>query len=347
MNRDAWSELSYFQSFDLVRREYADWHGRKLNCERTWEIVSAFVQGQEYFASADSAAEAVSPLLLYYAILSISRALIIFLEGKSEATLKSAHGLNADGWEETIKSKDKSVLDLTVAISDGSFSELAKATNNSIIVRYERHDGHLILTPTSPILGESAPGKMTFRDLLSREPELCSLYREIARAAPNAYPGTTIVTGKELIVQLVKEPDGGIDSEEKVKSLFLVPSDVDVTFDPPDPSCPFPHPHYSYHLPHASGGFSSARPIVEHPSNSHRGYIIAPWPNSGYLSPLLRCFVEAYFLGMLARYFPALWMRLIRGQSGDAVVPLLRRTIQHLKDDFPRLARSELRQFRV
>jgi hypothetical protein len=93
MNRDALSTLSHFQSFDLVQREFERWHGRELNAERTWEIVSSFVQGEEYFVSASAAAEAVRPLLLYYGVLSISRGLIIFLSNVSEATLKASHGL--------------------------------------------------------------------------------------------------------------------------------------------------------------------------------------------------------------------------------------------------------------
>jgi hypothetical protein len=102
MDRDASDTLSYFQSFDLVQREFQRWHGRELNAERTWEIVSSFVQGQEYFVSASTAAEAVRPLLLYYGVLSVGRGLILFLTGRSEATIKSSHGLALGPWEETL-----------------------------------------------------------------------------------------------------------------------------------------------------------------------------------------------------------------------------------------------------
>jgi hypothetical protein len=133
---------------------------------------------------------------------------------------------------------------------------------------------------------------------------------------------------------------GLVASEEQVKSKFLVPTGIDVTRIGPDSL--FPSSSYSYRLPHNSGGvYSSACPISEILGNAH-GHLMIPWPNGGYLSPLLRCFLEAYFLGMLARYFPSRRMALIRGKKGDVALPLLRRTIKHLQDDFPRLAVAEL-----
>jgi hypothetical protein len=53
---------------------------------------------------------------------------------------------------------------------------------------------------------------------------------------------------------------------------------------------------------------------------------------------------EAYILGIFSRYYPSLWMHLIRGHRVDAVYPLHRATIQHIKDDFSELVRSELRR---
>src|SRR5262245_1989886 len=124
------NSLSHLQSFDLVQREFHRWHGRELNAERTWEIVSSFVQGQEYFESAATAAEAVRPLLLYYGVLSLSRGLIIFLQNISEAALKPSHGLEMKSWRDTLAAKDRNVLDLSVSITEGTFSELASATRN-------------------------------------------------------------------------------------------------------------------------------------------------------------------------------------------------------------------------
>jgi hypothetical protein len=187
-----------------------------------------------------------------------------------------------------------------------------------------------------PSFGESAPKTIRLRDLLSREPRLCRLYQEVAQAEPNAYLGTIIDAGNKLIVCVASDPVVGIVSEQRVKSMFLVPSGIDIVRRPHD--LIYPIASYCYRLPHGSGGvYSSACPIAE------SGHLIVPWPNAGYLSPLLRCFLEAYILGMLARYFPSRWMALIRNQKGDAALPLLRRTIKHVEDDFPELVLSQLR----
>src|SRR5258708_8650704 len=101
MDRDTWNSLSHFHTFDLVQRQFERRHERELNSERTWEIISCFIQAQEYFRSADAAAETVRPHLLYYGVLSISRGIILFLNSSArEATLSAKHGLRTGAWEQ-------------------------------------------------------------------------------------------------------------------------------------------------------------------------------------------------------------------------------------------------------
>jgi hypothetical protein len=77
-------------------------------------------------------------------------------------------------------------------------------------------------------------------------------------------------------------------------------------------------------------------PHLEPPEGSH--YLLEPWENGGYLSPLLRYFVISYILGMLVRYFPSKWMYLFSYQKGDAQLPLLRETISNIEFAFPKEA---------
>ena len=89
------------------------------------------------------------------------------------------------------------------------------------------------------------------------------------------------------------------------------------------------------------GAIQRCAQIIEYIDQT--GYFIVPWANGGYLSPLLRCFLEAYFLGMLARYFPSRWMSLLGNRKGDAASPLLREAVRHIEDNFPRLVFAELK----
>ena len=79
MDRNVWNNLSCFQTNDFIRREYKRLHGGSINAGKTKEIISCFVQGQEYFRNAAAAAETVRPLLLYYGVTSLSVGSILFL----------------------------------------------------------------------------------------------------------------------------------------------------------------------------------------------------------------------------------------------------------------------------
>ena len=56
------------------------------------------------------------------------------------------------------------------------------------------------------------------------------------------------------------------------------------------------------------------------------------------LSELMLLFVAAYFLGMLARYYPSAWVALARTGPGDCLRPLLMAALQQIEEDVPRLA---------
>jgi hypothetical protein len=341
MNRNVWNQLSIFQTFDLVQREFLSWHGRKLSAERTWEFVSSFIQGREYFESATAAAEAVRPLLLYYGVLSLCRALIIFLRGVSEATLRASHGLTLGPWEETLKSGTSDVLALSVTITtEGTFPSLVDATQNTVAMITRTPDDGLVMTPRSPPCGESATNVIKLDDLLSREPQLVNLFQEVTGREPHAFRGSITEAGGELSIRVALDPVVGIKRKEDVRLLFGVPNQIEIVTRPPDPD--YRISSLSYRLAHEPGGsYSTLCPLIEYIDQS--GYLIAPWANGGYLTPLIRCFLEAYFLGMLARYFPSRWMSLLGNRKGDAASPLLREAVRHIEDTFPRLVFAELK----
>ena len=91
---DHWARLSIYESTDLVRDLFFRRHGRELSSGKAREIVSAVAQGREYFSAAKEAGLLVCPLLQYYGVLSLSRALILLLNRSfRETSLPQAHGL--------------------------------------------------------------------------------------------------------------------------------------------------------------------------------------------------------------------------------------------------------------
>ena len=91
-----WETISAFKSLDLVTRLYKGKHGGGLSAGKANEIVSHFIQGNEYFANAANAADVVRSLLPYYGVLSFSKDMILFLDPKDrEIELNPSHGLEA------------------------------------------------------------------------------------------------------------------------------------------------------------------------------------------------------------------------------------------------------------
>ena len=49
------------------------------------------------------------------------------------------------------------------------------------------------------------------------------------------------------------------------------------------------------------------------------------------------CYLLAYFMGMLSRYYPTHWISLINGRKGDIYWPVINRTQNYLEMVFPEL----------
>lgn len=131
MNR-IWNELLGFETRDIVERFIRKRHGRTLNASRIQQITSNFIQGREYFQSAEKADITVRPLLQYYGVMALSKGLILSLDiSKTEHQLKKSHGLEITNWTQILKNKD--FENMQVKICDGTFFELISVTENKII----------------------------------------------------------------------------------------------------------------------------------------------------------------------------------------------------------------------
>ena len=115
-----WNELLQYETRDLVERFVKKRHGKELNANRALQITSNFIQGRAYFESAEKASFTVRPFLQYYGVMALSKGLILSLDySKTEAQLKSSHGLEVKNWKEIIKSKQYENLE--ISIGDGPF----------------------------------------------------------------------------------------------------------------------------------------------------------------------------------------------------------------------------------
>jgi hypothetical protein len=174
-HNNIWDNLHNYEACDLVKDRYQKKHGREANTQRAKEICASFAQAREYFKNSESVNDSIKSLLIYYGVLSLSRGTIIFLNGNSEATLSQSHGLATLNWQESL-SKPLNLGGVTTKVQEnGTFRELAKATNNSCLSRLNSnglthkisYDKSLSLLPNYVF---------TLDDIISRIPELLEYY---------------------------------------------------------------------------------------------------------------------------------------------------------------------------
>ena len=129
MKSRVWQELRIYQSADLVQSGYYRRFHAEMMMQRAQHIRHHFQQGESYFRSASDADSAVKPLILYYGCLALARGLIIFLNTATNSEIRKGHGLREERWDSNL-ARDGDMLKLPLRFSEGTFSDLMRATRN-------------------------------------------------------------------------------------------------------------------------------------------------------------------------------------------------------------------------
>jgi hypothetical protein len=108
VDQEIWQQLLSLESRDVTQQWFSKIHGRELNVRRAKEINAAAKQSREYFRNASNSDYSVRPLLTYYGVTSLSRALLLLHREGGEEGLRSGHGLVTVDWGEQL-SGDASV----------------------------------------------------------------------------------------------------------------------------------------------------------------------------------------------------------------------------------------------
>src|SRR4051812_19023118 len=91
---EVWQNLLSLESRDVVTNWFMKIHGRELNARRSKEIGAAARQAREFFRNSADSNFSVKPLLTFYGVASLSRALTLLLRREGgEESLTKGHGL--------------------------------------------------------------------------------------------------------------------------------------------------------------------------------------------------------------------------------------------------------------
>ncbi|MEH2392840.1 MAG: YaaC family protein [Nostoc sp.] len=327
MNNEIWQQLLSLENRDITYQRFKRIHSHELNARRAREMNAAAKQSREYFRNASNSNYSVRPLLTFYGVASLSRALLLLLKERGgEEGLTASHGLETVGWS-NIMSGDitaglQGLRNLKIRTTPGLFSDFVTHTNNRISIHVNSSGVDWRLSYDVPNLRQ----EFSVDDLFSRTPDLQKDYSNISE-----------VTKYAFINQMTYSADAGFSAKVRAKpfSLFqdvyegfgyTVESDSDwVTLTCDADTFARNLPMFIHTYMHKTFGSIPSLHITE------------PFSPSTRYSQLCITYMISYVLGMLVRYYPTHWISLIQGDKGDSLWPTMNRAQQLVEQSFPEL----------
>jgi hypothetical protein len=327
MHRETWQQLLSFESRDIVSTWFKRIHGRDLNARRTKEITAAATQAREFFRNSSEADYSVRPLLTFYGVASLARALTLILKRDGgEECLTKGHGLETIDWSKRL-SGDLSVSlnalnELKIRTCSGLFSDFAKQTENRMSMHVRSGAVDWRLNYKQPDLGDEIElGQLTARipDLRKEHSVLGvdQLYVAIQEMSYDASNGVIIkVPSRAFRVFEQSYCALGYDAKDSGEWTTLTGrADLFSRMTP----------QFLHSYVHKMFG---AIPTLS---------LVAPMPSGSRYSQLCFTYMLGFILGMLARYFPTHWVSIAQGSKGDGLWPTLNRAQFIVEETFPEL----------
>ena len=322
MKDKTWNKLLEYETRDLVERFIKTKHNRDASARQILEITSNFIQGREYFLNAHRAAMSVKPLLLYYGVSALARGLILAISPKlSESSMKPSHGLDTINWRESLSNKN--FADLIVKIGNGTFFELLTATSNRTYFKHNSNGINWKVDFDIPKIGS----EMRFEDLILTMSDLSDEYQtwkqnKLSYLDLETYNHLGDSDEREYVIHK------GRNGHDEIVSIF--------------PKSEFGE----YFINEANNKVTIKTPSKDTPQFSQRffdafrlgmGEIVLTKSvnNNIRLNTLGQLYSLSFYLGMLSRYFPTVWISLARTEKGDAIYPLFIRAIEIVESYFP------------
>lgn len=327
MDVEIWQQLLSLENRDITTQWFSRIHSRRLNARRAKQINAAAKQAREYFRNAHSSSYSVRPLLTFYGVASLSRALSLLLQrNNGEEILNPGHGLETVDWSGVIVRDERDGLDdvkrLKIRTCGGLFTDFLASTENRTSMHVHSAAVDWRVMYNIPPLGS----ELTLGDLLSRTPDVAKDYAHATDDAQYVY-----------VNELSYHSDAGFDIKigqepfSKFSEIYL---------------------KLGYSLSD-NAGFSALTANAEISSNElpqfvhsyvdkmfgsiPKLYLSTPFPDGNRYSQLGITYMISYILGMLVRYYPTQWMALIQGEKGDIWWPTLNRAAHFVEQSYPEL----------
>ncbi|MBX4895916.1 YaaC family protein [Rhizobium bangladeshense] len=328
MESRTWQKLMSLESRDVVTQWFLRLHKRDLNARRAKEITAAAKQAREFFRSSSESAYAVRPLLTFYGVASLSRALTLLLrKDGGEEGLTRGHGLETVSWSETLSGELGQALskvgNLTVRTTRGLFEDLIIATENCITMHIRSAAVDWRIDYDVPPSGQ----ELRLSDLLDRLPDIADQHKHLQRQTLYARvtPDMTFDFTKGVSIQIATGNPEPFQSEFAKAGYTVARSGTQILLTASSASFHEHTPQFLHSYVHKAFGSIPDLCVVLELS-----------PEVRY-SQIALTYVISYQLGMLARYYPTHWTSLMAGEKGDSLWPSINAAHHYVEISFPQL----------
>lgn len=325
METRTWQKLMSLESRDVASKWFSRLHERELNARRAKEITAAAKQAREFFRSSSESAYAVRPLLTFYGVASLSRALTLLLRRNGgEEGLTRGHGLETVSWSETLSGEIAAALEnigkLTVRTCGGLFQDLVSETNNRIPLHINSAAVDWRLDYPVPPAGQ----ELALSSLLDRIPDLVDQHNHLKRPRLYAHVNEmTFTTEAGFSMKVAAKELESFRQEFEGAGYSVSASNGSLACNTNQFATHLPQFMHAY-VYKIFGAIPSLNLVPE----------IAPKVR---YSQIALTYILAYSLGMLARYYPTHWTSLMNGEKGDTLWPSINAAHHYVETVFPEL----------
>jgi hypothetical protein len=340
-NRSVWQYLKRYQSVDFVRmRLQVDYPNMSssLREKKARHIADCIRQGGAYFASASASDPSIKPLILYYGMLSLAKALMLL--GDNNLTLDDdvlkQEGLNTHGLSHGTKNPtDKAIRDDDIKILE-EFCYTSSRNNTSTVFSL-LHECWSNAKPSSGLRFEVG-------DLASMHPSSWRSYADYTGRAPKYFSASstfrTTARGHEQFLSFKGTFDfqayqnaipagahGNTFFEGKMPRLAIL-YDRDTHYSP--------YGYVSKQIPTSLEEYQAV-----YRTSTGESYTMQDANVGIPLHPIEVEFVMLFILGSLTRYAPQKWLRNVMFESGDSMF-VIEGFINSVVLSFPKMVLEEL-----
>ena len=207
--------IRYLESAEHVKATVQKSLNLNLSTSKALDISSCIIQGNRFFEAAIESPMVIKPLLTFYGMSALAKAVILGRNNRNLASLKSSHGVS-DTTE-----KGSKLGQMTGRINpSGTLIEFNDVISQLDCFSYETKQNRFdILTPTANSKAIENT-KIKIHDIWSRCPSLGNDYKQIFNANPNTIHVSIDVaynSNDEKIVTVT--PPKGTETIDDVKAL--------------------------------------------------------------------------------------------------------------------------------